>query len=91
MSKYYYITYINKRLGKQFFDCDVIDEHPFEWLNRSQMESSSKRILVNWREISEDEFHTYNEIGSTKIDKDLKPQSDILQIITKDHSEGLKG
>jgi hypothetical protein len=48
-------------LGKQLFDSTVIDEHPFEWLKRSQSELNSKKILVNWREISEEEFRTYNE------------------------------
>ncbi len=78
MSKYYYITYINKRLGKQFFDSAVIDEHPFEWLKRSQIESISKKVLINWREISEEEFHAYNEIEQVdKDDKDLMPQPNL--------------
>ena len=61
MGKYYFITYITKRLGKQFFDNTVVDEHPFRRLKRSQSESNSKKVLVNWREISEEEFHLYND------------------------------
>lgn len=92
MSKYYFITYINKKLGKQLFDSTVIDEHPFEWLKRSQIESNSKRVLVNWREISEEDFHAFNEIEQVdKLDKALMHQSGLIEVISNDPSEGLKG
>lgn len=92
MSKYYFVTYINKRLGKQLFDSIVIDEHPFEWLKISQSESNSKKVLVNWREISEEEFRAYNEIDFVdKLDQALKPQSNSLDPIGEDQSEGLRG
>ena len=82
MGKYYFIAYINKRLGKQLFDSIVIDEHPFEWLKRSQSESNSKKVLVNWREISEEEFRAYNEVEYVdKLDQDLKPQSNPFDLI----------
>ena len=92
MSRYYFITYINKRLGKQLFDSMVIDEHPFEWLKRSQIESNYKKVLVNWREISEEEFIAYNEIESIdKLDLALTPQPSLIELVSKDPSEGLRG
>lgn len=92
MSKYYFITYINKRLGKQFFDSTAIDEHPFEWLKRSKAESNYKCVLVNWREISEEEFIAYNEIENVdKLDQALTPQPGLIELVSKDPSEGLRG
>ena len=92
MGKYYFITYINRRLGKQLFDCAVIDEHPFEWLKRSQSESNLKKVLVNWREISEEEFCAYNKVEYVdKLNQALKPQSNSLDPIGEDQSEGLRG
>jgi hypothetical protein len=92
MSKYYFITYINKRLGKQLFDSTVIDEHPFEWLKRSQSESNSKKVLVNWREISEEEFCAYNEVEYVdKLNQALTLQPNPLELISKDPKEGLRG
>jgi len=92
MGKYYFIAYINKRLGKQLFDSIVIDEHPFEWLKRSQSESNSKKVLVNWREISEEEFRAYNEVEYVdKLDQALKPQSNPFDLIGKDQTERLRG
>ena len=92
MSKYYYITYINKRLGKQFFDSAVIDEHPFEWLKRSQAESNFKKVLVNWREISKEEFRAFNEIKQVdKLNQALKSKDGPVEEISKDRSEGLRG
>lgn len=34
----------------------VSDQHPFEWLKLLSKLSSFKRILINWKNISEDEF-----------------------------------
>lgn len=91
MSKYF-VTYINKRLGKQFFDSTIIGEHPFAWLKRLQQESNSKMVLVNWKEISEEEFRAYNEVEYVdKLDQALKPQPNSLDSISEDPSEGLKG
>jgi hypothetical protein len=90
--KYYFVTYITRRLGKQFFDSDAIEEHPFEWLKRSQRESNSKMVLANWREISEEEFRMYNEVEHVdKLDQALILQPNPLELISRDHSEGLNG
>ena len=92
MSKYYFITYINKRLGKQIFDSDAINEHPFEWLKRSNRESNSRVVLVNWREISEDEYRAFNEIEPVdKLNQALSSQTNPLEMINRDPLEGLKG
>lgn len=92
MGKYYFVTYITKRLGRQFFDNDVIDEHPFQWLRRSQSESNSKKVLVNWREISEEEFHLYNEEDCIEeLDQALESQPSPLEMISRDPSDGLLG
>jgi hypothetical protein len=92
MSKYYFVTYINKKLGKQLFDSIAIDEHPFEWLKRSQSESNSKKVLVNWKEISEEEFRAYNDVEYVdKLEQALKPQANPLGHISDDQSEGLRG
>jgi hypothetical protein len=92
MSKYYFITYINKRLGKQIFDSTVIDEHPFEWLKRSQSQSNSKKVIVNWKEISEEEFRAYNEVEYVdRLDQALTPQQNPFELISEDPSEGLRG
>ena len=91
MGKYYFITYITKRLGKQFFDNDVIDEHPFKWIKRSQSESNSKKVLVNWREISEKEFHMYNEEYVDQLEEAIASQPSPLEMISRDPSDGLIG
>ena len=92
MGKYYFITYITKRLGKQFFDNTVVDEHPFQWLKRSQGESNSKKVLVNWREISEKEFHLYNEEDCLEeLDQALESHPSPLELISRDPSDGLLG
>ena len=91
MGKYYFITYITKRLGKQFFDNDVIDEHPFKWIKRSLSESNSKKVLVNWREISEKEFHMYNEEYVDQLEEAIASQPSPLEMISRDPSDGLIG
>ena len=90
MGKYYFITYITKRLGKQFFDNAVVDEHPFLWLKRSQSESNSKKVLVNWREISEEEFRLYGD-SAEELDQALESHSSPLELISRDPSDGLLG
>lgn len=91
MSKYYFVTYITKRLGKQFFDSTVIDEHPFMWLKRSQSESNAKIVLVNWREISEEEFHMYNEDYVDQFEEAISSQPSPLEMISNNPSDGLIG
>ena len=91
MAKYYYITYINRRLGKQFFDNAVIDEHPFEWLKRSLIESSHRKVLVNWREISKEEFRAFNELGQAdNLNKALMQKSSLISDRGKDSLEGMR-
>jgi hypothetical protein len=67
MNKYYFITYVTRRLGKQLFDSCVADEHPFDWLRRTQAEHNFQTILAGWQEISENEYNKYDK-GMTKYD-----------------------
>jgi hypothetical protein len=63
MSKYYFITFITRRLGRQYLDSDVISEHPFEWFKKAQSESNNKIVLVGWQEISKEEYDMYDKDG----------------------------
>jgi hypothetical protein len=91
MGKYYFITYITRRLGKQLVDNAAIDEHPFLWLMRSQSESNAKIVLVNWREISEEEFHMYNGEYVDQLEEAIASQPSPLEMISRDPSDGLIG
>jgi hypothetical protein len=91
MGAYYFITYITRRLRKQFVDSTVIDEHPFLWLKRSQSESNAKIVLVNWREICEDEYHMYNEEYADQLEEAIASQPSPLEMISRDPSDGLIG
>jgi hypothetical protein len=91
MRNYYYVTYITRRLGKQFFDSSVIDEHPFNWLSRSQSETNLKMVLVGWREISESEFKMYNKDEiSDDLNQAIEPQFNPIELISGGPSEGLE-
>lgn len=39
------------------FNCKVIDEHPIKWYNKTKFGYE----LVNWKEISEDEYNMWEE------------------------------
>jgi hypothetical protein len=91
MKKYYFITYATKRLGKEFLDCMVIEEHPFSWLKNSKSETNFKRVLVGWQEISLEEYNMYNseEVEET-IDQIAASDAGPLELINQDPSEGLE-
>jgi len=92
MGAYYFITYITRRLGKQFVDNAVIYEHPFRWLKRTQSESNLKIVLVNWREISQDEYLLYNKEDSIEeMEQDITPQRSPLELISREPSDGFLG
>ena len=79
-------------MGKQFCDSEVIDEHPFEWLKRSRRESNSNKVLVSWKEISEEEYRAFNEVEDVdKLDQALVSESNPFELINKDPREGLRG
>ncbi len=91
MKKYYFITYATRRLGKDFFDCCVIDEHPFTWLRDSRLETNLKRILVGWQEISSEEYNLYNsEEAVESVDQIAKSDASSFELINQDPSEGLE-
>ena len=91
MGKYYFITYVTKKLGKEFFNNEIIDEHPFIWIKRSQSESNSKMVLAGWQEISEEEYKMYFEDGPAE-DPNLftQPSADAMDLLNGDSSEGLE-
>ena len=91
MKKYYFVSYVTKRFGKEFFHCTVIDEHPFTWLKNSLLETNSKMILVGWQEISEEEYEMYNK-DETVIDPNqiVGPQTSPLELINHSPSEDLR-
>lgn len=91
MTKYYFITYATKRLGKEFLDCMVIDEHPFSWLKKSRSETSFKMVLTGWQEISEDEYNMYNsEDAANGLDQVEASSANSFELINQDPSEGLE-
>jgi hypothetical protein len=89
MEKYYFITYVTRKLGREFFNSDVIDEHPFNWIKRSQQETNSKLVLAGWQEISKEEYKIY--IGD-EITESLGQitVADPLELLNGDQSEGLE-
>jgi hypothetical protein len=82
MNKYYFITYITRRLGRQFLDSNVIDEHPFNWLKKAQSGSNNTKVLLGWQEISEEEYNMFDrdcvsvQTGRTKANQNIPIDSD---------------
>jgi len=60
VNKYYFITYITRKLGREYLESDVIDEHPFNWLKKAKSEINHKIVLAGWQEISEEEYSMYD-------------------------------
>jgi hypothetical protein len=91
MGKYYFISYVSKRLGREFFDCNVIDEHPFTWLKNVLSETNFKTVLIGWQEISEDEYNLYNkEDAVDHTHQIVAPQTSPLELLNRDPSENLE-
>jgi hypothetical protein len=93
VSKYYFITYITRKLGKEYLESDVIDEHPFNWLSKARSEINHKIILAGWQEISEEEYRMYdgdrlenNPIQSRETTADLNK----LEELRPSDQKGLK-
>jgi hypothetical protein len=60
MNKYYFITYITRKLGRQYLESDVIKEHPFNWLKKAQSEIEHTIVLAGWQEIAEEEYNMFD-------------------------------
>jgi len=91
MGKYYYITYVTKKLGKEFFNSDIIAEHPFIWIKRSQLDTNSKMVLAGWQEISEEEYNMYFEEETTEDPNRItEPSADALGLLNGDLPRGLE-
>jgi len=59
VNKYYFITYVTRKLGKEYLESDVINKHPFDWLTKTRSEINHKIVLAGWQEISEEEYLKY--------------------------------
>lgn len=91
MEKYYFISYVTKRLGKEFFDCNVIEEHPFTWLKNTLLETNFKMVLVGWQEISKEEYELYNkEDAVARPDQIVVPPTSPFELVNRDPSEDLE-
>jgi hypothetical protein len=91
MGKYYFISYVSKRLGREFFDCSVIAEHPFTWLKNVLSETNFKTVLIGWQEITEEEYEMYNadRIGANSNQAEV-PQNSPLDLINHNPLNDLK-
>ena len=91
MGKYYFITYVTKKLGREFFNSDIIDEHPFSWIKRSQLETNSTMVLAGWQEISDEEYKMSFEDGTAEDPNHITaPNADLLELSNGGSSEGLE-
>lgn len=91
MGRYYFITYVIKKLGREFFNSGAIDEHPFSWIKRSQLETNTKMVLAGWQEISEKEYNLYYEDETAEDSNRItESNSDPLELLKGDPSEGLE-
>jgi hypothetical protein len=91
MGKYYFITYVTKKLGREFFNSDIIDEHPFIWIKRSQSETNSTMVLAGWQEISEKEYKMYfEEEIAEDPNRITESHADSLELLNGHPSEGLE-
>jgi hypothetical protein len=49
--------------GKYYPQSDVIDKHPFYWLDEINKEvSNCETILLSWQEISEEDYNFYQNL-----------------------------
>ena len=78
-------------MGREFFDCNVVAEHPFTWLKHFLLETNFKTVLVGWQEISEEEYEMYNKDGTVIAPNQIDvPLTSPLELINQDPSENLK-
>jgi hypothetical protein len=71
-------------LGREFFDCCVVEEHPFKWLKNVLSEINFKTVLVGWQEISEEEYEMYNkEETVAEPDQIEVPQTSAIELINR--------
>jgi hypothetical protein len=91
MGKYYFISYVTKRLGREFFDCNVVEEHPFTWLKNILSETNFKTVLIRWQEISEEEYEMYNNEDAVADPNQIEiPQKSPLELINRNPMNDLE-
>jgi hypothetical protein len=59
---YYFIIFMYGASEKTIQN-DVTDEHPFEWEKSSNKLYPKQYKLIDWREISKEEYETYKMIN----------------------------
>jgi hypothetical protein len=66
MSKFYFVLYVCKRIGKiepNLKNCQVLlkDQHPLEWqLECNEKYQREEYTVLHWQEISSDEFNRFD-------------------------------
>ena len=64
---FYFIVYSVEEVQNSAVntECKVIDEHPIKWYNNSTKVTGRyfqrNLVLLNWKQISEDEFNMWGE------------------------------
>ena len=93
MNKYYFITYTTRKLGKEYLESDVIDEHPFNWLKKARSEINHKIVLAGWQMISEEEYSMFDN-GRMECNpiqpKETTADSNRLEELRPSDQKGLK-
>lgn len=56
--KYYFISFMYGASEKKLENA-VIDHHPFEWQRYSNKSYRGQYILINWKEITMEEYQEY--------------------------------
>jgi hypothetical protein len=56
---FYFISFYNNHYKEHF--CKVIDEHPITWYNGTSYSGPSDVVLLNWKQISEEEYNMWGE------------------------------
>ena len=93
MNRYYFITYITRKLGEEYLESDVIDEHPFNWHKKVRSEINHKIVLAGWQEISEEEYRMYDNdrMGSNPIEpRETTADLNRLEELKPSDQNGLK-
>lgn len=64
MNKYYWISVKEKSFTGDFEYDTVIDVHPFTWRHQQRNQYLPERqfLILNWKEITKEEYELYNTI-----------------------------
>lgn len=61
--KYYWLTYFSrlKVFSGDFNEIVIKDQHPFEWKFQEEKKTRYVVILLNWKEITEEEYNLFKK------------------------------